>query len=57
MAKRDGGKQSTDDGNVNPTADSPMTTDAMEQRVMAFAEQLGRIVGHGAGENGRMDGP
>ena len=43
MAKRDnGGKGSTaaTAGTANTT-----TTDAMEQRMMAFAEQLGRMVG------------
>jgi hypothetical protein len=44
MAKRGSGskptKATTDTSTVNPT-----TSDAMEQRVVAFAEQLGRIVG------------
>lgn len=37
MAKRDSGTKQTNGGT--------MTADAMEQRVLAFAEQLGRIVG------------
>jgi hypothetical protein len=44
MAKRGSGskqtKATTDTSTVNPP-----TSDAMEQRVVAFAEQLGRIVG------------
>jgi hypothetical protein len=43
MAKRDSSKHTTATtatSTVNPTA-----SDAMEQRVVAFAEQLGRIVG------------
>lgn len=44
MAKHDsGGKQNTTT-TATPTA-SPTTGDAMEQLVMAFAEQLGRIAG------------
>jgi hypothetical protein len=45
MAKREGGKQNKTTASANPAADSPVTTDAMEQRVIAFAEQLGRISG------------
>ena len=43
MAKRDGGTTRTK--GVTPTADASggATSDAMEQRVVAFAEQLGRI--------------
>ena len=44
MAKRDnGGKQSNTAAAAK--AAETATTDAMEQRVVAFAEQLGRIVG------------
>ena len=45
MAKRDGGTTRTK--GVTPTADASggATSDAMEQRVVAFAEQLGRIAG------------
>ena len=45
MAKREDGKQNTTTASANPAAESPVTTDAMEQRVIAFAEQLGRIYG------------
>jgi hypothetical protein len=47
MAKRNGGGQRTKTaaGNESTTTDVSMTTDAIEQRVVAFAEQLGRIVG------------
>ena len=45
MAKRDGGGQSTKASAKANTTDAPTTTDAMEQRVIEFAEQLGRIVG------------
>jgi hypothetical protein len=44
MAKRDKvGKQTGTAASTNP--DTAATADAMEQRVLAFAEQLGRIVG------------
>ncbi len=42
MAKRNSGSAGTKGGT---TAASAATTAAMEQRVMAFAKQLGRIVG------------
>ena len=45
MAKREGGKQNKTTASANPAAESQTTTDAMEQRVIAFAEQLGRISG------------
>ena len=48
MAKRDnGGKRTTTNTAATATEASaaPMATDAMERRVVAFAEQLGRIVG------------
>jgi len=45
MAKREDGKQTTTTASANPAAESPATTDTMEQRVIAFAEQLGRIYG------------
>ena len=47
MAKRDGGGQHSKTAAVNEstTTDASMATDAMEQRVVAFAEQLGRVVG------------
>ena len=45
MAKRKDGKQDKTMAAANPAADSAMTTDAMEQRVIAFAEQLGRVYG------------
>jgi hypothetical protein len=45
MAKRDDGiKGTTDNRSTNDASDSPMA-DAMERRVVAFAEQLGRIAG------------
>ncbi len=43
MAKRDDGTTRTKSG--APDLSGATTADAMEQRVMAFAEQLGRIVG------------
>jgi hypothetical protein len=47
MRKRDGGGQRTkavvSSGNL--AREAPATRDAMEQRVIAFAEQLGRIAG------------
>jgi hypothetical protein len=42
MAKRDSGKRITTAATTTPDT---ATADAMEQRVLAFAEQLGRIVG------------
>ena len=45
MAKRDIGKQKKTEAAKTPPADAANTTDAMEQRVVAFAEQLGRMVG------------
>ena len=47
MAKRDGGDQRSKTAAVNQstTTEASMATDAMEQRVVAFAEQLGRVVG------------
>ena len=49
MAKRDDGGKRTSTGTVAGAAtkasDATATTDAMERRVVAFAEQLGRIVG------------
>jgi uncharacterized phage infection (PIP) family protein YhgE len=44
MAKRDSGGKQTKAKAATPTATST-TGDAMEQRVVAFAEQLGRIAG------------
>ena len=46
MAKRkNSGNQTTKPATDASAADAGTTTDAMEQRVVAFAEQLGRIVG------------
>ena len=46
MAKRDRGGKRTSTGVAASTRTSDATTtDAMEQRVVAFAEQLGRMVG------------
>ena len=45
MAKRNSGTQRPDAGTVTVTAPPPATADAMEQKVLAFAEQLGRMVG------------
>ena len=45
MAKRDNGGKGTNTGTTAPRASDATATDAMEQRVIAFAEQLGRIVG------------
>jgi hypothetical protein len=45
MAKRkSGGNNKTTESTI-PASDSSVTTEAMEQRVIAFAEQLGRIYG------------
>ena len=43
MAKRD--KQNKAAANTATVSDTAMPTEAMEQRVMAFAEQLGRMAG------------
>ena len=43
MAKRDDGTKRTNSGTTTTTASGAMTANAMEQRVVAFAEQLGRI--------------
>jgi hypothetical protein len=45
MAKRDNGGKRTNEATTTTKASDATTTDAMEQRVVAFAEQLGRIVG------------
>ena len=46
MAKREsGGKQGKTAESAVPITDAATTNDAMEQRVIAFAEQLGRISG------------
>jgi hypothetical protein len=46
MAKREsGGKQGKTAESAVPVTDAATTNDAMEQRVIAFAEQLGRISG------------
>ena len=44
MAKRDNETERTNGGTLKTDASGPMTTKAMEQRVAAFAEQLGRVV-------------
>jgi hypothetical protein len=44
MAKRDSGKQ-TKAGKTTAKASGVTPADAMEQRVLAFAEQLGRLAG------------
>ena len=44
MAKRDNGKERTNGRTTKTDASGPMTTNAMEQRVVTFAEQLGRVV-------------
>ena len=44
MAKRDNGKR-TKGGATTTNAPGATTADAMEERVVAFAEQLGRIAG------------
>src|ERR1700694_3384789 len=44
MAKRDTGTQQKN-GDTATTASGAPTVDAMEQRVLAFAEQVGRIAG------------
>lgn len=45
MAKRDNGMARSNRGTTSPRAPGATTTDAVEQRVVAFAEQLGRIAG------------
>jgi hypothetical protein len=46
MAKRDGdGQRTKAAAKTNTTTDASTTADAMEVRVVAFAEQLGRVVG------------
>ena len=45
MAKRDNGTKRTNGGTTTTNASGATTADAMEQRVVAFAEQLGRIAG------------
>ena len=45
MAKRDKGSKQTKTTAAASAADTTKPGDAMEQRVLAFAEQLGRIVG------------
>jgi hypothetical protein len=45
MAKRDDGLKRTNGGTTTTNASGATTADAMEQRVVAFAEELGRIAG------------
>lgn len=45
MAKRDNPAKGANGGTTTTTSAGPTTADAMEQRVVAFAERLGRIVG------------
>jgi uncharacterized phage infection (PIP) family protein YhgE len=45
MAKRDKNSKQTKTTAATSTADATTPGDAMEQRLMAFAEQLGRIAG------------
>ena len=45
MAKRDNETTRTNGGTTTTNASGATTADAMEQRVVAFAEQLGRIAG------------
>ncbi len=45
MAKRDNATKRTNAGTTTANASGVTTADAMEQRVVAFAEQLGRIAG------------
>lgn len=45
MAKRDNGTKRTNGGTTTTNASGAMTANAMEQRVVAFAEQMGRIAG------------
>jgi hypothetical protein len=46
MAKRDNGTTRTNSDTTTTNASGATTADAMEQRVVAFAEQLGRIAGN-----------
>ena len=56
MAKRDNGTKRTNVGTPTTNAAGAATGDAIEQRVVAFAEQLGRIAGtFQAKAEGRMD--
>jgi hypothetical protein len=45
MAKRDSGTKRTNGGTTTTKASGAMLADAMERRVVAFAEQIGRIAG------------
>jgi hypothetical protein len=45
MAKRDNGTKRTNGGTATTNASGAMTANAMERRVVAFAEQMGRIAG------------
>jgi hypothetical protein len=45
MAKRDNGTKRTNGGTTTTNASGAMTANAMERRVVAFAEQMGRIAG------------
>jgi len=45
MAKRDNGTKRTNGGTTTTNAADATTADAMEKRVLAFAEQIGRIAG------------
>ena len=45
MAKRDNGTKRTNSDTTTTPASGATTADAMEQRVLAFAEQLGRLAG------------
>lgn len=45
MAKRNNGTRRTTGGTPTTNASGATTADAMEQRLLAFAEQLGRIAG------------
>ena len=45
MAKRNNGTKRTNGGTTTTKASDATTADAMEQRVLAFGEQLGRIAG------------
>jgi len=45
MSKHDTGTKQTNDGTITPNASDASAANALEQRVVAFAEQLGRIAG------------
>jgi hypothetical protein len=45
MAKRDSGTKRTNGGTTTTNASGAMTANTMERRVVAFAEQMGRIAG------------